>query len=101
LGKIKDVAQDRPDFTGRERNTAQVLLDVLAGIKITPVNEATQKSIFISNYKKEVEELRKQITAVQFNKIMKEEEKEAEIERLKQKVFDLVGRFQEAQQASR
>jgi len=73
--KIMDAIKKRPDFAGRVRETPQVILDVLAGIKIQPM-DTTQNIRFKQIQKKrDIRNLQGQLRSVLLNKGISQQEK--------------------------
>jgi len=95
LEKLKSAIEKHPDFAGRERSVPKTLFDVLGGIKIQPVDLELQQRLQNSELKKQFEELRSQAVRTQLSKTMTKEEKEKELARLRQKVFELAQQLKE------
>lgn len=58
--KVSKAIQGVPDYAGRLRDLGPVMLDVLAGIKITPVDVKEANQFKMADYQKQYQDLRKQ-----------------------------------------
>jgi len=58
--KVSKAIQGVPDYAGRLRELGPVMLDVLAGIKITPVDVKEANQFKMADYQKQYQDLRKQ-----------------------------------------
>lgn len=93
LSKIASALQGRPDYAGRDRDLMATLFDVLAGIKVEPLDTDLQLKINKSQFKNELEDIAAQIFKIRASRILKDEEKSKEIERLKVKLNNIRNEF--------
>ncbi len=84
--KVKNVIQNRPDRFGYVKDWSQVLLDVLGGIKITPVDYSIQAKSRASEKQKELQELKSQLIKIMLDKSIFPEEKAKEKEKVVEKI---------------
>jgi len=76
FNKLKSAIQGRQDYQGRARTLVPVLLDVLGGIKVTPIDQ-NQEAIKRANEKqREINSLRSELSSLLKDKTLFPEEKE-------------------------
>lgn len=73
--KIVDLINGNPDAHGFVRDAGQVLLDVLGGIKITPIDESVEASKRAYEKQKQISELRSELKKIMIDKTISEENK--------------------------
>ena len=84
--KIKNYFQGRPDRTGFVKDSWQVLLDVLGGIKITPIDASIEAQKRANEKRKEIESLRGQLRVIMLDKSLFPEEKQRQAEEVRDKI---------------
>jgi hypothetical protein len=89
--KIKALLQRRPDTNGYVREVLPVLIDVLGGIKITPIDQTIEGQKRAYEKQKELQELRSNLIRIQTDKTLLPETKIEETKKIQnkiEKVFD-------------
>ncbi len=89
FSKLMNSIKKVPDFADRVRNVPTVLMDVLAGIKITPLDVGEAQQFKMENKKKRINNLRAQVRRLQHPAIS-EEERDKQVEQLFIKIQKIV-----------
>lgn len=84
--KIKAMIQGRPDVNGFVREALPVLIDVLGGIKITPIDPTVEAQKRATQKRKELEELKGQLRRIYLDKTLFPKEKEKLIKPIQEKI---------------
>ncbi|MDD5178318.1 MAG: hypothetical protein PHT54_03515 [Candidatus Nanoarchaeia archaeon] len=84
--KVKALLQNRPDANGYVRKTLPVLIDVLGGIKITPIDQTIEGQKRAYEKQKELEELRSNLIRIQTDKTLLPETKTKESQKIQEKI---------------
>lgn len=84
--KVKALIQNRPDANGYVRKTLPVLIDVLGGIKITPIDQTIEGQKRAYEKQKELEELRTNLIRIQTDKTLLPETKQEESQKIQEKI---------------
>jgi len=84
--KIKALLQNRPDANGYVRKALPVLIDVLGGIKITPIDQTIEAQKRAYEKQKELEELRSNLIRIQTDKTLLPETKIKETQKIQEKI---------------
>jgi hypothetical protein len=84
--KVKALLQNRPDANGYVRKTLPVLLDVLGGIKITPIDQTIEAQKRAYEKQKELEELRSNLIRIQTDKTLLPQTKTQETQKIQEKI---------------
>lgn len=84
--KIKALIQKRPDAHGYVRNALQVFSDVLAGVKITPIDPTIEAQKRAYEKQKQLEELRSNLIRIQTDKTLLPDVKIEETKKIQEKI---------------
>jgi hypothetical protein len=87
--KVKALLQNRPDANGYVRKTLPVLMDVLGGIKITPIDQTIEGQKRAHEKQKQLEELRSNLFRIQADKTLLPETKSEESIKIQKKIDKL------------
>jgi hypothetical protein len=89
FNKITALLQNRPDANGFVRETLPVLVDILGGIKITPIDPTIEAQKRAYEKRKDIEELRSQLRRIMLDKTIFPEEKEKQAEKIRSKLGEV------------
>lgn len=89
FNKIKNALEQRPDRNGFVKSKLEAFVDVLGGIKITPIDPTVEAQKRASERAKEIEELRSQLKTLMLDKSIFPEEKATRAEDIRQKLHDV------------
>ena len=84
--KIQALIQNRPDLNGYVRKAGQVLIDVLGGIKITPIDPTIEAQKRAYEKKRQIEDLRAELRRVLLDKTLTPQEKQKESGKIQEKM---------------
>ncbi len=84
--KVKALLQNRPDANGYVRKTLPVLIDVLGGIKITPIDQTIEAQKRAYEKEKELKELRSNLIRIQTDKTLLPQTKTEETQKIQEKI---------------
>ncbi len=84
--KVKALLQKRPDANGYVREALPVLIDVLGGIKITPIDQTIEGQKRAYEKQKELEELRSNLIRIQTDKTLLPQTKVQETQKIQEKI---------------
>lgn len=84
--KVKALIQNRPDANGYVRKTLPVLIDVLGGIKITPIDQTIEGQKRAYEKQKQLSELRSNMIRIQTDKTLLPETKTEETGKIQKKI---------------
>jgi hypothetical protein len=84
--KVVNAYKKKPDYLGRTRDMATVLFDVLAGLKVTPVDFSRQLKKEKYKQKTKAEELQSKVNFQRKRKDISEEERKRSIAELQEKM---------------
>ena len=84
--KIENWWNNRPDYKGYVRTSLQVFMDVLGGIKITPIDQSIEASKRAYEKQKELIELQGQLKKIYLDKRIFPQEKEEQAKDIREKI---------------
>jgi hypothetical protein len=84
--KIKNAIQKRPDKSGFVKDNLQVLLDVLGGIKITPIDPTLEAQKRAAQKGKLLRDLQSQLRLIMIDKSLFPEEKQRQSQEIRDKM---------------
>lgn len=87
--KLVNSFKGRPDRSGFVKSKTEVLLDILGGIKITPIDQTLEAQKRASEKNAIVRDLESQLRTVLLDKSLFPEEKEKSAEKLRTKIQDV------------
>ena len=97
--KVKAYLEKRPDKAGFVRQGSQVMLDVLGGIKITPIDKTLEAQKRVFEKRREIEELKNQIRRIVLDKTLTEGEKQLQTIPIHEKIRNVFKSNQQSLQS--
>ena len=88
--KAEALLRNRPDANGFVRKTIPVLADILAGIKVTPIDPTVEAQKRAGEKRRELDELETQLRSIMLNKTLFPDEKEQQAEEIRTKLQNVI-----------
>ena len=84
--KILNALQHRPDRNGFIKSRLETLLDVIGGIKITPIDQTVEAQKRAGERRKELKELQTKLRSILLNKALFPEERQLQAQEIQKKI---------------
>ncbi len=84
--KLQSAMEGRPDYFGRDRSTPLSIIDVLGGIKVSPVDLKQQKQFKQRETRRAISDLRFKAKSIMRNQSLRPEERKKEIGKIREKI---------------
>lgn len=92
FGKAVDALKHRPDRNGFVRSYLQTFLDVIGGIKITPIDQTVEAQKRAGERKREINLLQTKLRSILLDKSLFPEERQREAQEIREKIQATVSR---------
>lgn len=90
--KLQSAIDKRPDYFGRERSLPLTVMDVLGGIKVSPVDLKQQRMFTQKEKNKSLMDLKFEAKSIIRNQSLRPEEKKIKIEKIREKMREVQSR---------
>ena len=90
FNKLKKALQQRPDRNGFVKSKLEVFVDILGGIKITPIDPTIEAQKRAFEKQKELQELHSELKKIMLDKTLFPEEQQRESEKAQKKLREAV-----------
>ena len=90
FNKLKNALQQRPDRNGFVKSKLEALVDILGGIKITPIDPTIEAQKRAFEKQKELQELHSELKKIMLDKALFPEERQREAEKAQKKLREAV-----------
>lgn len=86
FNKVKNALQKRPDRNGFIKSQLETTVDVLGGIKITPIDPSVEAQKRANERQKEIGDLRTQLKTIMLDKSLFPEERQTRVREVQEKI---------------